>query len=224
MKLIFKNPIFVNAIILKIILAFLFSSQYSSELFLPFLNSASLVNWNPWQFYYDKGILDAFPYHGLMFFLLLPFAFLGELLGSSGFLIKLPLIIADFSILIVLLKILRNYENRVLFYYFLNPIIIYGTYIHSQLDIIPTALLFVSIYFLTIQKTRTSSIFFGLAIVTKIHVVVALPLIAYYLFKKFSILEVFKYFVLSAIIALFIDFPFIFSDGFLLLFLMLYNI
>ena len=214
MKLIFKNPIFVNAIILKIILAFLFSSQYSSELFLPFLNSASLVNWNPWQLYYDKGILDAFPYHGLMFLLLVPFAFLGELLGSSGFFIKLPLIIADLSILIVLLKLLRNYENRVLFYYFLNPIIIYGTYIHSQLDIIPTALLFASIYFLTIQKTRTSSVFFGLAIVTKIHVVVALPLIAYYIYQKFSTLEVFKYFVLSTVIALLFDFPFIFSDGF----------
>jgi uridine kinase len=214
MKLIFKNPIFVNAIIFKIILAFLFSSQYSSELFLPFLNSASLVNWNPWQLYYDKGILDAFPYHGLMFFLLVPFAFLGELFGSSGFLIKLPLIIADLSILIVLLKLLRNHENKVLFYYFLNPIIIYGTYIHSQLDIIPTALLFASIYFLTIQKTRTSSVFFGLAIVTKIHVVVALPLMAYYLYQKLSTLEVFKYFVLSAVIALFFDFPFIFSDGF----------
>ena len=109
----------------KIILAFLFSSQYSSELFLPFLNSASLVNWNPWQLYYDKGILDAFPYHGLMFFLLVPFAFLGELLGSSGFLIKLPLIIADLSILIVLLKLLRNYENRVLFYYFLSQLSLY---------------------------------------------------------------------------------------------------
>ena len=214
MKLIFKNPIFVNAIILKIILAFLFSSQYSSELFLPFLNSASLVNWNPWQLYYEKGILDAFPYHGLMFFLLVPFAFLGELLGSSGFLIKLPLIIADLSILIVLLKLLRNYEKRVLFYYFLNPIIIYGTYIHSQLDIIPTAFLFASIYFLTVQKIRTSSVFFGLAIVTKIHVVVALPLIAYYIYQKFSTLEVFKYFVLSTVIALFFDFPFIFSDGF----------
>ncbi len=214
MKLIFKNPIFVNAIILKIILAFLFSSQYSSELFLPFLNSASLVNWNPWQLYYEKGILDAFPYHGVMFLLLVPFAFLGELLGSSGFLIKLPLIIADLSILIVLLKLLRNYENRVLFYYFLNPIIIYGTYIHSQLDIIPTALLFASIYFLTVQKIRISSVFFGLAIVTKIHVVVALPLIAYYLYQKFSTLEVFKYFVLSTVIALLFDFPFIFSDGF----------
>src|SRR6056300_1420525 len=214
MKLIFKNQIFVFAITLKIILAFLFSSQYSSELFLPFLNSVSLVNWNPWQLYYDKGILDSFPYHGLMFFLLVPFAFLGELLGSSGFLIKLPLIIADLSILIVLLKLLRNYENRVLFYYFLNPIIIYGTYIHSQLDIIPTALLFASIYFLTVQKIRTSSVFFGLAIVTKIHVVVAHRLIAYYIYQKFSTLEVFKYFVLSTVIALFFDFPFIFSDGF----------
>tara|TARA_B110000503_G_C7157477_1_gene417987 strand:- start:1202 stop:3205 length:2004 start_codon:yes stop_codon:yes gene_type:complete len=214
MKLILNKPIFIYAVIFKIILAFLFSSQYSSDLFLPFLNSVSYENWNPWQSYYEKGMLDSFPYHGLMLFLLVPFVSLGEFLGLSGFLIKIPVLIADFGILIILLKLLPNNENKVLLYYFLNPIIIYGTYIHSQLDIIPTALLFGSIYFLTIQKIRTSSFFFGLAVATKIHVIIALPLIAFYLYKKFSLLEVTKYFLLSLIILLFFDSPFIFSEGF----------
>ena len=214
MKLILNKPIFIYAVIFKIILAFLFSSQYSSDLFLPFLNSVSYENWNPWQSYYEKGMLDSFPYHGLMLFLLVPFVSLGEFLGLSGFLIKIPVLIADFGILIILLKLLPNNENKVLLYYFLNPIIIYGTYIHSQLDIIPTALLFGSIYFLTIQKIRTSSFFFGLAVATKIHVIIALPLIAFYLYKKFSLPEVTKYFLLSLIILLFFDSPFIFSEGF----------
>ena len=139
-------------------------------------------------------MLDSFPYHGLMLYLLIPFASLVEFLGLGGFLIKIPVLIADFSILIILLKILPNNENKVLFYYFLNPIIIYGTYVHSQLDIIPTTLLFASIYFLTVQKIRLSSFFFGMAVATKIHVIIAIPLIAFYLYKKFSLLEVTKYF------------------------------
>jgi hypothetical protein len=214
MKLILKNPIFIYVFVFKIILAYLFSSQYSNELFLPFLKSISYENWNPWQSYYEKGKLDAFPYHGLMLYVLAPFAFLGELLDCGVFAIKIPLLIADFIILVILIKLLPNNDHKVLFYYFLNPIIIYGTYIHSQLDIIPTMLLFASIYFLTIQKIRISSIFFGMAVATKIHVIVAMPLIIFYLYKKFSLLEVTKYFLLSIVVILFFDFPFIFSEGF----------
>ena len=214
MKYILKRPVFIYILIFKTILAYLFSSQYSSELFLPFLNSISFENLNPWQSYYEKGMLDSFPYHGFMLFLLAPFAFLGELIGIAEFVIKIPLLISDLIILIILLELLPNKENKILFYYFLNPIIIYGTYIHSQLDIIPTMLLFTSIYFLTIQKKTLSSIFFGLAVATKIHVIIAIPLIAFYIYKKFSLFEVSKYFLLSLIIVLFFDFPFLFSDGF----------
>ena len=214
MKLIFKKPIFIYTVIFKIILAFLFSSEYSVKLFLPFLNSISFDSWNPWEVFYKKGILDSFPYHGLMLFLLAPFSFLGELFGLGKFFIKIPLFIADISILFTLLKLLPKSENKVFFYYFLNPIVLYGTYIHSQLDIIPTALLFSSIYFLTIQKIKLSSLFFGLAAATKIHVIIAIPLIAFYLYKKISLQEVTKYFLLSIVVVLFFDSPFIFSEGF----------
>lgn len=209
-----KNPIFIYLVIFKITLAFLFSSQVSSDLFLPFLNSVTYENWNPWQVFYEKGKLDSFPYHGLMFFLLLPFSNLGEIVGLGEFLIKIPSILADIGILVIFSKLFPNSENKVLFYYFFNPIIIYSTYIHSQLDIIPTAFLFGSIYFLTIEKIRTSSLFFGFALATKIHVIIILPLIILYLFKRFSIIEIIRYFLLCLIIFLLFDFPFIFSEGF----------
>lgn len=212
--MIFKNKIFFYILILKIILAFLFSSQYNTELFLPFLSSMSFENWNPWQTSFQEGNLDSFPYHGLMLILLIPFTLLGKFIGLENFLIKLPLIFADISILFILTKLLPNLNKRLLFYYFLNPIIIYGTYIHSQLDIIPTALLIICIYFLTIKKIKMSSVFFGFAAATKIHVIIALPLIAYYLYRKFSKAEVIKYFGLSVAVLISFDLPFIFSDGF----------
>ena len=209
-----KNSIFIYLVVLKIILAFLFSSQFSRDLFLPFLNSVSYENWNPWQAQYEEGKLDSFPYHGLMFFLLLPFGYLGELVGLGNFFIKIPLLFSDIGILVILLKLFPNNDNKVFLYYFFNPIIIYSTYIHTQLDIIPTVLLFSSIYFLTTQKIHTSSIFFGFALATKIHVIIILPLIIFYLYKKFSILKVIRYFSIFVIIVLFFDFPFIFSEGF----------
>ena len=62
----YKNPILISVLIFKLFLIFIFSSEYSSDLFYPFLNSTSLENYNPWQSHYQKGLLDSFPYHGLM--------------------------------------------------------------------------------------------------------------------------------------------------------------
>ncbi len=82
MTAIFKQPALIYAIVFKLFLLFLFSSQYNSELFYPFLNSLSFENLNPWQYYYERSLIDSFPYHGLMLLLLAPFAFLGELIGG----------------------------------------------------------------------------------------------------------------------------------------------
>jgi Gpi18-like mannosyltransferase len=197
MNIIFTKPLFLYTIILKIVLSLLFLSDYSRELFLPFLNSVSLENWNPWENSYLNGKIDAFPYHGFMLYLLLPFALLGDLIGQGIFFIKIPLLLADIVILIILIKLIPDSTNKALVYYFLNPIIIYGTYIHSQLDIIPTALLFISTYFLTSHRILISSVFFALAMATKIHVILTLPIILYYIYINFSKIDVVKYFSLS---------------------------
>ena len=210
----YKNPVLITILIFKLFLIFLFSSEYSSDLFYPFLNSTSLENYNPWQSHYQKGLLDSFPYHGLMLYLLLPFAFIGELTGIGASFLKIPLLIADIAILIALIKLFPKKNKNVIFFYFLNPIIIYSTYIHSQLDIIPTALLFISIYFLTLERIKTSSFFFGFAMATKIHVIIALPLILFYLYKKFNLRVALKFLVMSSLILFVFDLPFISSEGF----------
>lgn len=212
---IFKQSIFRYVIVFKLFLLFLFSSQYSSELFYPFLNSVSLENLNPWQFYYEKDLVDSFPYHGLMLLLLTPFAFLGEFIGGGESLLKIPLLIADLGILFILLKLFPHKEKKIYLFYFLNPIVIYAIYIHSQLDIIPTALMFATIYLLTLQKIRLSAIFFGFALATKFHVIIALPLVLFYLYKKFQLNFSVKYLAISLLVLITFDLPFIFSDGFI---------
>mgnify|MGYP000689839198 FL=1 len=213
----------------------MFSSEYSSVLFQPFVNSFinnGLIN--PWQFYIENNMnLDSFPYHSLMLLILTPFALLSNLFNVEA-LFKLPLLFADLTILFVLLKSFPFKKKEVYFFYFFNPIIIYSIYIHSQLDIIPTALFFYGIYLLMINKYNYSSVMFGLALSTKIHVIVALPLIFFYLYKIERIKVAFKYLTISLSIFLLLDLPFLFSDGFIqmvilnpkqsLLFESLYNI
>ncbi|MCT7602495.1 hypothetical protein [Aliarcobacter butzleri] len=165
--------------------------------------------------YYDRSFVDSFPYHGLMLYLLAPFAYIGTIFGDNESIIKIPLLLADLAILFFLVKIFPHKKQKLILFYFLNPIIIYSIYIHSQLDIIPTALLFTSVYFLLLDKIKISAIFFGLALATKFHVMIALPLVLFYLYKKQKSIKVVEYIAISFFILLLLDLPFLFSNGFI---------
>jgi len=210
------NNYFKVIVLLKIILLFIFSSEYESILFRPFINS--FINnglMNPWQFYIEHNLnLDSFPYHSLMLLILCPFVALSNLFHIEA-LFKLPLLFADLAILYVLLKSFPYKKTSVYLFYFLNPIIIYATYIHSQLDIIPTALLFYGIYLLILNKHSLSSVIVGFALATKIHIIIALPLIFFYLYKIKNFKVALKYIAISLSIFLLFDLPFLFSDGFI---------
>jgi uridine kinase len=203
-------------LVIKVLILLVFSSEYSSMLFQPFVNTFinnGLIN--PWQFYVEHNLnLDSFPYHSLMLLILWPFAALSNLFHFEA-LFKLPLLFADLGILYILLKTFPNKEKSVYLFYFLNPIIIYAIYIHSQLDIIPTAILFYAVYLLMLNKFNFSSVVFGLALATKIHIVIALPLLFFYLYKIKNIKVAFKYVAVSLTIFLLFDLPFLFSHGFI---------
>jgi uridine kinase len=210
------EKLFLSSVILKICLIFTFSSEYITLLFYPFLKSFTFQNLNPWEYYFVNNLnLDSFPYHGLMLFILKPFVFLGH-----DSLLKLPLLMADVGILYILLKMFPHKQNNVYLFYFFNPIVIYAIYVHSQLDIIPTALFFTSTYLLSLKKLKYSALFFGLALATKLHVAIALPLILFYLYRNNDIKNVIKYFFITISTLLIFDLPFIFSDGFVHMVLM----
>lgn len=207
-------------IILKIILLMSFSSEYSTDLFAPFIKTFTDGNINPWQYYFENGLrLDAFPYQSLMLYLLTPSIFLIKFFSIenviiSNLIFKLPLLVADLVILFTFLRLFPLKIKNILVYYFCNPIIIYAIYMHSQLDIIPMALLFVGIYFLTLDKLKLSSLLIGLALSTKLHILVTIPVLFFYLLKKYKIKDVIAYF--SIILGVFIlsVFPYILSEGF----------
>jgi uridine kinase len=208
------NRNFLFILILKLFLLFLFSSEYNKELFYPFLITFSLENLNPWQHFYEINELDVFPYHGLMLFILVPFSYLGELINQTS-LIKIPLLIADLGIYIILIKMYPHKEKRIFIFYFSNPIILYAIYIHSQLDIIPTVLFFSSVFFINRKKLKTSALFLGFALATKFHVVVALPLVIFYLYRNYDLKSLAIYLLILSFVFTFFDAPFILNDAFI---------
>lgn len=212
-NLILNRYLFI-VIICKLILLITFSSELSDQLFIPFINTFIEKGGNPWQYYFDNGLhLDSFPYHALLLYILSSFTFLSNITGLDLF-FKLPLLIADVSILLILYKIFPNKKQNIFIYYFLNPIIIYSIYIHGQLDIIPTALFMLAVYYLIKNKYLFSSVFLACALATKFHLIVALPFIIFYLYKTNNIKKIFSY-LLLAIGIFFIRFAFLFSKGFI---------
>ena len=171
MNINYERNLFIFIVIVKIFSLFLFNSEVSSVLFQPFLRTFVGGELNPWQYYFLNSLnQDAFPYQGLMLFIHAFPAMINKFIVSGllkSVIFKLPLFFSD----IILYKTIKNIfpaaKKEVLIFYFINPIVFFAIYVHAQLDIIPTALLFYSIYALSKGRITFSSFILGLALATK---------------------------------------------------------
>lgn len=209
----------IGIIFLKIILMTLFSSGYSNDLFKPFIQYYINNTGNPWEHFDYLKETNKFPYPPLMLYILTVFYWPVHFLNSQNilienFLFKLPLLISDIFILFILIRSFPNRENKIILVYFLSPILIYASYIHSQLDIIPTALLFWSVILLIKKKGLQASIIFGLALSTKFHVLAALPLMAIYQYRNSNIQNVFYLITIPFVIYFSFSMPYILSESY----------
>ena len=141
---------------------------------------------------------------------LLPF----ESILIQNLIIKMPILISDLLIYFLLLKFFPRSQKNIIIIYFISPIVIYAAFMHSQLDIIPTAFLFYSIYMLTKKRFIEAGILFGCAFSTKHHVIIALPLILVYIFRNYRIKEIISFFIPSLFIIILTIIPFISSLAF----------
>lgn len=202
---------------IKITALVLFSSDYQTRLFIPFIRHFLSNFDNPWQYFYlhpEEGV--EFPYSAGMLFILSLFYFPAHILNVSNpfmqnIFFKLPTLGADILIYFLLGKMFFD-RRKIIIYYFATPIIIYACYMHSQIDLIPTALLFASVYLLTRRRLVWSAVVFGLAASTKLHVAAAFPLMAVYLWKHRK-RDCLPLVLISPVVYLVLAAPF-FSDGY----------
>lgn len=189
-----KSPLFLAGLGIKIILSCFFASHFLRDLFAPFLNYFVESGFaNPYAEFNGMGAEEHFPYPDIMLYIMSVPRLIFSPLLSHGiydvsalhlFVFRLPLLIFDFIILLVLLRWLKTKHKQVLWLYWLSPIVMYINYFHGQLDIIPIGILIVSLYFLFKQKWVLSIIVLAIACATKTNIIVVVPFIFIYAFKN----------------------------------------
>ena len=216
-----KGIIIGIVLLVKLILMGLFSSDYQDQMFIPFV-SVFLAGKNPYDFFHFNGLPSSFPYFPIMLLI--------ESLGGAllrwispvsifwqNFIFKLPLLICDIIGYVTLCKRNVKFKYATVFY-FCSPIIMYATYVHGQLDIIPTVFLIVAIYFLLDWKKKYNLVlyafFLGIAVGCKFHIMTAVPILFLYVAKKKDYITAIKYHLLSALIVCASCIPF-WGEGFI---------
>jgi uridine kinase len=219
-----KNDLYLFALILiaKIILFLSFSSYYSNDLFLPFLNqfAHSVIHFefvSPWKSFLAERP-DAFPYHPAMLYLYgifqIPSVIFQLGLVGQKLLFIIPTLIADIAIFTLLRKLFYERRMAIILMYGFSPVILYSIYMHGQLDLWPTALLFLSAYLLMKDRYNSSAIVLGLAITFKLYVVAVLPLLIYFIYRKFQLITLLKYILIIITLYSVITIPWLLDQGF----------
>ena len=201
--------IFLCVILLKILIMGLFSSDYQDRMFIPFVR-VFLEGSNPYEYYYQNHLLPSFPYFPVMLIIESFGGLLLTVLQPTGvfvcnLLFKLPVLMMDLIGFWCIRSIGVRYKYAMVFY-FCSPIILFGTYVHGQLDIIPTVFLILAVCFLLKWKKRYNllcySIFLGFAIGCKAHILAAVPILFLYIEKKRGMWEAVKYHAISALLVM----------------------
>lgn len=211
---------FALVVVLKIILMASFSSGYMSELFVPFVKHFVQTFDNPWDFFYQTtSQRDQFPYPPLMLFLEAFFCLPLQVFGwdntfLTNFFMKLPTLLSDILIARLLIAMFPTRVNKVFWFYFLSPVILYACYMHSQLDLIPTAILFSSAFLLRKHSSARAAVLMGLALATKTHVAAAFPLFLVYIYRNQKPISTAMFSIIAALTMLFFLYPYLDSPGF----------
>ncbi len=213
-------------IFFKLFAGTLFASHFVTQGFLPFAEYFITTGNNPYDYFFMHSHI-VFPYPAGMLFFISPFLGIGNFVIANIFsytflavlLFRIPILIADVVIYITLCKLLPSKENKVLWLYFASPILFYINYYHGQLDVIPTAFLIISLYFLSLRKYLISYLLLGIGMATKTHLLIVLPFYAIYLLRqKKTFQEVVMISLLSLVIFFLITVPLFTSSYFLTVF------
>ncbi len=188
-----REPVFWVVLALKVGASLFFASTYLRDLFLPFITHFIDSGFqNPFEHFAAHGALNAFPYSGTMLGLLsLPQALVsvvapGLVHGSEPlrlFLIRLPMLAADLAILAVLIRWFETKPRRILWIYWCSPILFFISYVHGQIDSIPSAFLLLSLWALFRGRGALAGVLLGLGIGAKLHLLVAVPFLAVFLWR-----------------------------------------
>ncbi|MFI5361782.1 MAG: hypothetical protein ACHQ49_07410 [Elusimicrobiota bacterium] len=225
-----RDPLFLAVLALKIAAGACFASQYFLvDRFLPFVSYFVDSRFSdPWTEFLRRGVLDAFPYSTTMLLsLAIPTAPFAWLFGGAAalpralalLLLRVPMLAADAAIYLILCGWFPNRRRAVLLLYWCSPVLFYISYVHGQIDSIPTAFLFASLAAASSASPLWAGLLLGLGISAKFHLAAVVPLVAFYLYKNSApsarLKTVVRYVAALALaVAVLVGPPFLFSEGY----------
>lgn len=127
--------------------------------------------------------------------------------------VKLPSIISEIILAILVYKEVKRYSNINLAYLIslaiiLNPGFIFNSSIWGQTDGVLTLFLFLTIYFLEERKLPVSSFFMGLSLLIKPQAIAIIPIFVIFLMRNFSIKNFLGLFLPASLVVLILSLPF----------------
>ncbi len=185
------SKLFWAGLVMKVVASCLFGSHFATQWFAPFLYFFVHSGFaNPWAHFEAAAEPQAFPYGpgmlgilSLSWFPALCFDF--NPAGHLGLLLlRLPLICADLVVLVLLMRWLRVHTEDAVRLWWLNPIVFYATYVHGQLDLLPTALMCGALYFMFSRRMWTGALLVGLALATKGHLLLCVPFLLVFVHRQ----------------------------------------
>lgn len=216
-----NRNLFVAGLLIKFLIIFAIDSNLSTDLFFPFIEYFINSGFEDPYSKFSNLALEPFPYPAAMLYILTaPFFllnFLVELTNNLAFVIKLPLLLFDYIIFFIINTWLRErHQYSLILLYWFSPVLIYISFIHGQLDVIPIAFLFISMNFLFKDRIIKSAIFLGIALSVKTMILITIPLfLTFLLLQKQNFLTIFKFFISCIISFLFLNLPFLFNEEFI---------
>ncbi len=174
------------------------------------------IGTSPWDIFYQKGSYTVFPYPALMLYLykimqVILLLFKAAPNWLSNFVYIIPILAADLGCFLVLQKMFPKKGWKILYFYFLSPVVIYASFFLGHLDLIAIFFLLLSLYYLQKRHYIAMSVALALGFSVKIPMLFALPLVLVYLYR---IVQRDRFMILSKSLASFMGVVFLISAPF----------
>ena len=210
--------LFAIGLIAKVLFVIFVNPELQEVYYLPFLTNINLGNFlDPWTTHLKSGGSAAdFPFGTAMIITLSPLLILGNLfLETSLVSLKMSYFAADLMTFYFFAKIFSQYLKNILIFYWLSPLVFFITYWHGVTDIIPVFLITSSILFIRTERYYLSGIAMALGISAKFSMIIILPFLFIYLFKRSNYNNLHSFLYSVSIGSFFLNAPILWSSGFL---------
>ncbi|MCC6212779.1 MAG: uridine kinase [Burkholderiales bacterium] len=182
-----RDPVFLAGLALRVLLLAIATPAAVDHWYAPFMaQSVAHPGLDPWGAHLAAGgDPRAFPYGYAMWLAFLPLAAAAALFGlpqSIGY--GLTLLLVDLAMLAVLRRLAAIPDRKLLWLYWMSPVVLFASYWLGLNDTLPILLLLAGLVALRDRAPARAAIWMALGVSAKLSMVLALPFLLIYLFHN----------------------------------------